>query len=154
MNFKPAAESVLIIPIYIKDEEIFLPLVRSITVTNPKWKLPGGGVNDEFPIIAAHRELKEETGLHIVKTRHVFTLEKPSRSKKYTTHRQYIYIGEVPSVKEILTTVPDGGEELVIELFSLYEILNATRKISTLNTYEFLDAHAKILETALQKIFS
>lgn len=87
VHFKTRA--IGIIPI---DEHGFTWLVRQFryTLNQPLWEIPmGGGVLDENPLLAAQRELQEETGYSATEWREIMRLH---ISKSVTDEEGVIYI--------------------------------------------------------------
>lgn len=109
-----------------------IPLVRDETKPKPRyWKLPGGKVEPgETHMAAAHRELKEETGL-VVEEGEIKMIDYISKP----THVLTVFHAELPTLREIASRGIEGEE---VEIFSL----DGVRRLSDL-----LPAHRKILES-------
>ena len=85
-------------------------IVREASRRNPLWKFPGGGIEEgEYPLDAAIRELREETGLSIEgKNVQYFTIIPKGN------HNLYVYHGQLLSWKGLTQEGRDGEETRVV----------------------------------------
>lgn len=155
MRNKSTAEAALIMALHEQyGGRIYTPLVRSDFWKPSLWRLPGGGVElGEFPIVAAGRELFEETGLTVREVRHVGVIKKHSRDPDINEHLQYIYVGEIPHLDELKRNCIDGGERLFAELFALDDVLFAIRNHTPLIGHGIFRKHGDIIKSLTERLF-
>ncbi len=93
-------------------------IVRESSRRNPKWKFPGGGIEEnELPLDAAIRELQQETGLSLTgKNLHYFsTVHK-------NDHNLYVYCGQISSWKGLVPVGEDDGETKVVSCHKILKM--------------------------------
>lgn len=85
-------------------------VVKESSRRDPKWKFPGGGIEErEYPLNAAIRELRQETGLSLTgQNLHYFS------TVYKNDHNLYVYYGQVVSWKGLVPVGEDGGETRVL----------------------------------------
>lgn len=112
-----------------------IPIVRSTTHPNARWKFPGGHVEEYDRSIAdsVKRELLEETGLRLSGKAHYLS------SALRVDHSIYIYYGEVASWDDL----GKGVREEEVFLATAREIFSIS---------DFSRGHQRILNEAIQKL--
>lgn len=150
-------ESVLIIALYINNKnKVFAPLSRSNWFQDPKWRIPGGGVDpQEIPLVAAKRELFEETGLTLstIKEMSEWCIKKPGRENKKKLHYQHIFVGLTDSSTSFTPKAKDGKEMLTNVLFPLEEVNSCVLNNQKLCGFSILEAHRHLLIRAFHNNF-
>jgi 8-oxo-dGTP pyrophosphatase MutT (NUDIX family) len=93
-------------------------IVREKDRENPKWKFPGGGIEEgEYPLDAAIRELRQETGLSLTGQDLRFVFKVPK-----INHNLYVYLGRVSSWSNLLAIGEDNGETRVVHYHKIFEM--------------------------------
>lgn len=110
---------------------------RGVEPYKGKWALPGGFVRpDEDLEAAAHRELREETGIKRAYLEQLYTFGKPDRDPR-TRVITVAYFALLPELAEPLTAATDASEA-------------AWHPVDTLPKLAF--DHQKILESGLKRV--
>lgn len=152
--YTPCSQSVLVLGLFQKDNDLLIPLVRANHRKGSQWRLPGGGVKvREEPEMAARRELQEEVGLHLESSFPIAKIIKTRRSNRFKEHCQHFFAGEIISLDTFSDHAVDGEEFLTNTLFSRKDVEDACFNNLPLAGYEILPAHKLLLVSALKKIF-
>lgn len=150
-------ESVLIITLYLNEiNKVFIPLCYSDKFTYPTWRIPGGGVNPgEITLVAAERELSEETGLilFIIKEMPEWLIQKPSRKNLGEIHFQHVFTGVTKTKTFFKSIAKDGEEILTTILFPLEEVRRAVLCGRRLRGLHILLPHRRLLAKAIHTNF-
>ncbi len=80
---RPSVTVDMIICAWVEDDRKILLIKRAAEPFKNRWALPGGFVDKNEDLIdAAHRELKEETGLHGLELKQLGAFGKPGRDPR------------------------------------------------------------------------
>lgn len=132
---------------------IFIPLVRSVTNSDSRWKIPGGSKEvGETNSQAAFREFKQETKItpkgKIIYEKELFVIN------KRPDHKQIVLVCGLeditpPPAEQV---VEDGREQLITVLFPFKEVatyFKKGKKPELLRGFKMLEPHEKALHTVL-----
>ena len=159
-TYEYTRQAVLVILLYEeRDGKIQVVIVRSTSLCGLTYrKIVGGGVKEgETVLDAAIRETKEEAGLTIKEENcyQLRSVRKPSQSKDYEYHEQFIIIAELETLTGLRLLSSDGEEKLYTEVVSIEELMSqirTARQSSNQDEY-MLMSHKKILENFIPVLF-
>ena len=118
-----------------------LVLVKDKMFAEPRWKLPGGGIEstDANVIAAAIRECREETGIHLLPTEFPFHFQNWRENGAYRPHFCIARVTE-EKLDTRLKFGDENGRSIMVAAFGRAEVLDMI---------DVLDHHRPFLNQAM-----